>query len=139
MKLTQSQRQAIEYAGRNLQLIACAGSGKTEVVARRVARLLTKSGGDRLEPRNIVAFTFTNKAATELKERIVRRTAEAADDDTLGMADMYVGTIHGFCQDLLQSEVPEFLKYEALDEIRQKLYVNRNSRKTGLTTSSKLN
>lgn len=139
MKLTQSQRQAIEYAGRNLQLIACAGSGKTEVVARRVARLLTKSGGDRLEPRNIVAFTFTNKAATELKERIVRRTAEAADDDTLGMADMYVGTIHGFCQDLLQSEVPEFLKYEALDEIRQKLYVNRKSRRTGLTTSSRLN
>ena len=138
MKLTQSQRQAIEYAGRNLQLIACAGSGKTEVVARRVAHLLTKRGDDNLKPRNIVAFTFTNKAAAELKERIVRRTVEVAGGDTLGMADMYVGTIHGFCQELLQSEIPEFLKYEVLDETRQKLYVNRNSRKTGLTTSSKL-
>ena len=42
MKLTKAQNQAVNYSGRNLQLIACAGSGKTEVVARRVAYLLTK-------------------------------------------------------------------------------------------------
>ena len=139
MNLTASQEQAVMYSGRNLQLIACAGSGKTEVVARHVAHLLTKEDAGRLEPRNIVAFTFTEKAAAELKERILRRTNEAAGGDITGMAEMYVGTIHGFCQGLLQKEVPKYLKYEVLDEIRQTLYVNRKSRLTGLTTSTTVN
>ena len=52
---------------------------------------------------------------------------------------MYVGTIHGFCQNLLQTEVPDFLKYEVLEEIRQRLYIARNSNITGFTTSSRLN
>ena len=76
MELTKAQRRAVEHAGRNLQLIACAGSGKTEVVARRVVRLLTPGRDDSLEPRNIVAFTFTDKAAAELKERIITRARE---------------------------------------------------------------
>ena len=139
MKLTKSQRQAIEHNSRgNLQLIACAGSGKTEVVAQRVAHLLTKQGMGRLRPRNIVAFTFTNKAAAELKERITQRVNEASDGAINGMAEMYVGTIHGFCQELLQNEVPEYLSYEVLEAVRQNLYVNRNSAKTGLTTSKRL-
>src|SRR5438445_3364509 len=70
MKFTASQEKAIGFANANIQLIACAGSGKTEVVARRVVHLL-QSGGGALAPRNIIAFTFTDKAAAELKERIV--------------------------------------------------------------------
>jgi superfamily I DNA/RNA helicase len=76
VKLTDSQRKAIEHDGRNLQLIACAGSGKTEVVARRVVYLLSPGKGAGLAPRNIIAFTFTDKAAAELKERIVTRTRQ---------------------------------------------------------------
>ena len=133
MNLTKKQLQAIKYSGKNLQLIACAGSGKTEVVAQRVAHLLTRRRA-RLEPRNIVAFTFTNKAAAELKERISLRTKEARGDQSLtGMADMYVGTIHGFCQELLKADVPKYLKYEPLEAVRQKLYIDRNCRQTGLT------
>ena len=128
MNLTKAQERAVKYSGRNLQLIACAGSGKTEVVARRVAHLLTKRGRNRLEPRNIVAFTFTNKAAAELKERIVQRT-----NDVTGLADMYVGTIHGFCLELLQNEVPKYLKYEVLKPVQRVLYVNYKSMETGLT------
>ena len=139
MNLTKAQGRAVKYGGRNLQLIACAGSGKTEVVAQRVTHLLTKRGGARLEPRNIVSFTFTNKAAAELKERIVQRTRDKVGDDLTAMAEMYVGTIHGFCQELLQNEVPEYLKYEVLEPIRQQLYVNRKSSKTGLTSSTSLN
>ena len=139
MKLTVAQQQAVNYSGRNLQLIACAGSGKTEVVAQRIAHLLTKSEPGRLEPRNIVAFTFTNKAAAELKDRIVQRTKEAAGCEVTGMAEMFVGTIHGFCQELLQSEVPQYLKYEVLEAIRQRIYVDRYSDLTGLTTTSALN
>ena len=139
MNLTKAQKQAVNYSGRNLQLIACAGSGKTEVVAQRVAHLLTKQGEGRLEPRNIVAFTFTEKAAAELKERIMRRMREATSDSITGMVEMYVGTIHGFCKELLQNEVPEYLKYEVLEPIRRTLYVNRKSKMTGLTTSKKIN
>ena len=139
MILTKAQTHAIKHRGRNLQLIACAGSGKTEVVSRRVAYLLTKPGKQRLEPRNIVAFTFTEKAAAELKARIISRTHDAVDTPIIGMAEMYVGTIHGFCQELLQQEVPEYLKYEVLDATRQQLYINRKSKKTGLTQVKKLN
>lgn len=118
MNLTKAQERAVKYSGRNLQLIACAGSGKTEVVARRVAHLLTKRGKNRLEPRNIIAFTFTNKAAAELKERIIQRTNDVASSDSTGLADMYVGTIHGFCLELFQNEVPKYLKYEVLRPIQ---------------------
>ena len=139
MNLTRRQQQAVKYSGKNLQLIACAGSGKTEVVAQRVAHLLTRSRA-RLQPQNIAAFTFTNKAAAELKERILSRTREAFEGKSVtGMANMYVGTIHGFCQELLKVEVPKYLKYEPLDTIRQKLYVDRNCKQTGLTLSQTIN
>ena len=137
MNLTESQLRAIEHDGRNLQLIACAGSGKTEVVARRVVHLLTPETVDSLRPENIVAFTFTDKAAAELKERTVTRTREALGEIT-GMAEMFVGTIHAFCLELLKSESPKHLRYEVLNEVQQGLFVDRNSRKSGLTTSTDL-
>ena len=137
MQLTQSQRDAIHHSGTNLQIIACAGSGKTEVVARRVVQLLTPGQTDSLQPQNIVAFTFTEKAAAELKERIVVRTKESLGD-ILGMADMFVGTIHSFCLGLLQQEVPEYLKYEVLNEVQQRLFIDRYSKRGGFTTSALL-
>lgn len=137
MNLTEAQRLAVEHDGRNLQLIACAGSGKTEVVARRVARLLTPGRPESMQPSNIVAFTFTDKAAAELKERIVTRTREALGE-IHGMADMFVGTIHAFCLELLRDEAPEYLKYEVLNEVQQALFVDRHSRGSGLTTSTDL-
>ncbi len=70
MHLTESQREAIEHGDGHLQLIACAGSGKTEVVARRIARLLDPAAPDPIHPRAVVAFTVTDKAAAELKERV---------------------------------------------------------------------
>lgn len=137
MQLTPSQKAAIEHPGRNLQIIACAGSGKTEVVARRVVHLLTPGRPDSLSPGNIVAFTFTKKAAAELKDRIIARTKESLGEIP-GMADMFVGTIHGFCLDLLQQEVPEYLKYSVLNDVQQFLFIDRSSKKAGLTSSSDL-
>jgi len=99
--------------------------------------LLTPGRPGSLEPRNIVAFTFTEKAAAELKERIVTRTREALGE-LHGMADLFVGTIHAFCLDLLRAEAPEYLKYEVLNEVQQALFVDRHSRKSGLTVSTDL-
>ena len=133
MKFTKSQTEAIQHRAENLQLIACAGSGKTEVVARRVAHLL-KNG---MTPANIIAFTFTEKAAAELKERIVTRCREELGEIN-GLAEMYVGTIHAFCLDLLKSGVPEYLKYGVLNEVQQTLLIDRNNKQSGLTASTDL-
>jgi len=138
MHLTSSQQWAIAHDGQNLQLIACAGSGKTEVVARRVVHLLQPNSKGSLKPGNIVAFTFTEKAAAELKERIVTRTRQALGEIN-GLAEMFVGTIHAFCLELLKSEVPAYLKYEVLNEVQQALFVDRHSKQSGLTTSTDLN
>jgi superfamily I DNA/RNA helicase len=63
-----AQEAAIGCLDRPLQIIACAGSGKTQVISQRIARILAQDG---VEPRNIVAFTFTDKAAAELKDRVL--------------------------------------------------------------------
>ena len=75
---TRAQDAAIRTIDHNLQIIACAGSGKTEVVAQRVVELLREKGPEGILPANIVAFTFTEKAAAELKDRIVRSVTELA-------------------------------------------------------------
>ena len=106
MQFTADQSRAISHTRGNLQLIACAGSGKTEVIARRVVQLLSPGGSETLVPRNILAFTFTEKAAAELKERIVTRTREELGDIP-GMAEMFVGTIYAFCRELLKGESPQ--------------------------------
>lgn len=138
MKFTDDQVRAIEHRTGHLQLIACAGSGKTEVVARRVANLLDPEASPRVTPANIIAFTFTDKAAAELKQRIIERVREAHGDMS-GLAEMFVGTIHGFCLDLLKAEVPAYMKYEVLNEVQQGLLVDRNSRQSGLTATLDLN
>jgi DNA helicase-2/ATP-dependent DNA helicase PcrA len=138
MNLTDAQRKAVIHSTGNLQLIACAGSGKTEVVARFVANLLNPTTEPKIVPANIIAFTFTEKAAAELKERIVTRCWED-NGDLPGLAELYVGTIHAFCLDLLKSEVPRFLKFEILNEIQQALFVDRHSTQSGLTTTTDLN
>lgn len=102
-----------------------------------MVHLLTPGRTDSLAPRNIVAFTFTDKAAAELKERIVTRTREALGEVT-GLAEMFVGTIHAFCLELLKSEAPQYLKYEVLNEVQQGLFVERHSKQSGLVTSTDL-
>jgi len=137
MKFTKRQLEAIAHQHSNLQIIACAGSGKTEVVARRIASLLKNGVKTGLSPRNVVAFTFTDKAAAELKDRILARCQEELGK-VPGVAEMFVGTIHSFCLDLLMTEVSKYLKYDVLNEVQQSLFVDRHSRKSGLTTSTDL-
>lgn len=103
-----------------------------------MVRLLSPGTGVQISPANIVAFTFTEKAAAELKDRINTRTREEIGEIS-GMAEMFVGTIHAFCLELLKTEIPRFLKYEVLNEVQQSLFVDRNSRKSGLTQSTTLN
>ena len=100
--------------------MACPGSGKTEAVSRRVARLIKKG----VPPANIVAFTFTRKAAEELKLRI-RRVLEDECPDRSDFGDMYVGTIDSFCLYMLKELKPEYRSFEVLDSARRTAFVDR--------------
>src|SRR6266536_616229 len=94
---TRAQAEAIACLDEPLQIIACAGSGKTQVVSQRIARILSRPG---VLPRNLIAFTFTEKAAAELKERI-HTVLEEEGISTQGIAEMYIGTMHGYTLDLV--------------------------------------
>ncbi|MDO8144521.1 ATP-dependent DNA helicase [Isoptericola sp. 178] len=128
---TPAQVQAIASQDRPLQIIACAGSGKTQVISQRIAELLRRPD---VAPANIVAFTFTEKAAAELKERVLGIVG-ADGGDTTGLAEMFIGTMHAFCLDLLQTYVPETFKFSVLTEITQRLLIDRNSKRSGLTVT----
>ncbi len=125
VKLTHAQQEAIDEVERNLQIIACAGSGKTEVIAQRIANIL-RSKSD-IKPENIVAFTFTEKAAESLRYRI-----EKAADMQLSEGDMYIGTIHGFCYQILQQSTEQFREYRVLDSVKNHLFVDRYYKHCGM-------
>ncbi len=129
MKLTNSQLEAIETIDNNLQIIACAGSGKTETISRRIVNIVEKKG---VSPSSIVAFTFTEKAAAELKHRVLNRFKEKFDNIN-GLAEMYIGTTHGWCLQFLQDNLPGYQKYSVLTDVKQKLMIDRAPRKTGLS------
>lgn len=126
---TPKQIAAIECIDRPLQVIACAGSGKTQVISQRIARILGLPG---VAPRNVVAFTFTEKAAAELKDRVLT-VVEAEHGRLPGLAEMYIGTMHGYALDLVQRLVPETFKYAVLTDVTARMLVDRNSKKSGLT------
>src|SRR5262245_55544873 len=127
---TRAQGDAIACLDQPLQIIACAGSGKTQVISQRIAAILAQPA---VKPRNVIAFTFTDKAAAELKERVLS-IVERELDDVTGLAEMYIGTMHGYCLDLLQRLVPEKFKFSVLTEITAQLFVDRYSAKSGLTS-----
>jgi DNA helicase II / ATP-dependent DNA helicase PcrA len=91
--LTPAQRQAVTHVDGPLLVLAAAGSGKTRVITRRVAYMLGKGIGGA----NILALTFTNKAAGEMKERI---------EALVPKSGVWVGTFHGLCARLLRTYAP---------------------------------
>lgn len=127
--LSMSQKAAVECIEDDIEIIACAGAGKTRVVTRRIINILKSK--PEISPENIVAFTFTKKAAEELKSRIYE-LGQKELGNTTGFAKMYIGTIHGFCLKMLQENIPEYQKYTVLDEIHTKLFVDRYYSESGM-------
>jgi DNA helicase-2/ATP-dependent DNA helicase PcrA len=122
--LTVPQQNAVSSSARRLVVVAGAGSGKTEVMARRVAWWVAVGNVPR---ESIVAFTFTEAAAEELKFRIRRQLQRiAADPNEVALGGMYIGTIHGFCLKMLRELDPdEFHNYDVLDESSRLALVQR--------------
>lgn len=129
-RLSSEQKAVIAHRGGDLQVIACAGSGKTESISRRIAGLI---GRDGVEPASIVAFTFTERAAAQMKERITKRVAEVKGKDFLDrLGPMFVGTIHSYCFRILQDHVPKYGNYDVLDDHRHVGLLSREFHGLGL-------
>ncbi|MEN3360716.1 MAG: ATP-dependent helicase UvrD/PcrA, partial [Mycobacteriales bacterium] len=92
--LNPAQREAVTHAGAPLLIVAGAGSGKTRVLTYRVAYLLAHRGA---QPGEVLAITFTNKAAGEMKERVAALVGPRAKA-------MWVSTFHSMCVRILRAE-----------------------------------
>ena len=120
---------AVRHRGTHMQIIAAAGSGKTEVVSQRVVDLLA----DGVPARRIVAFTFTERAAEELKNRVTRRVEERLGRSALDLlGGLFVGTIHAYCFRLLQQHVPRFETYDVLDDNQLTAFLTREANRLSI-------
>lgn len=92
--LNPQQQQAVEHSGSPLLIVAGAGSGKTAVLTRRIAYLMRIRG---VQPGQILAITFTNKAAAEMRERVAHLVGPIANR-------MWVSTFHSTCVRILREQ-----------------------------------
>lgn len=125
-KLNDKQREAAEYIGGPLLILAGAGSGKTRVLTYKIAYLLEQ---EIVKPWQILAITFTNKAAKEMKQRV---------NDLIGDVgnDIWLGTFHSVCVRILKREInligygtdfnifDELDKEKVIKEVMKKLNVD---------------
>jgi DNA helicase-2/ATP-dependent DNA helicase PcrA len=112
--LNPQQAAAVVHAGSPLLVVAGAGSGKTRVLTRRIAYLLGERG---VAPFEVLAITFTNKAAAEMKERVADLVGDRA-------RSMWVSTFHSACVRILRQEAAKlgysnsFTIYDSSDSLR---------------------
>ncbi len=111
--LNDRQREAVLHTDGPLLILAGAGSGKTKVVTHKIAYLIEEKG---IFPGNILAITFTNKAANEMKERVAKLLSTNVDT-------MWMGTYHSICVRILRRDIDKigynrsFTIYDRDDQI----------------------
>src|SRR5687767_12966517 len=112
-KLNPEQQEAVLHRDGPLLILAGAGSGKTRVITYRIAHLI---GGGHAEPGQVLAVTFTNKAAQEMRERVEALIGDAAQG-------VWLSTFHALCARLLRREAPkiglsrDFVIYDSSDQV----------------------
>jgi len=120
--LNDQQRRAVQHAGSPLLVVAGAGSGKTRVLTRRIGYLLAERD---VHPGQIMAITFTNKAAAEMRERVVELVGRRANA-------MWVSTFHSMCVRVLRRDATtlgmksSFSVYDSDDTRRLVTLVSRD-------------
>lgn len=111
--LNYEQREAVEKTEGPVLILAGAGSGKTKVLTTRIAHLIKNKN---ISPFNILAITFTNKAANEMRERVESLLEEANDE-------MWISTFHSCCVRILRKDINKigynrsFVIYDSSDQL----------------------
>ena len=135
--LNDKQQEAVEYMAGPLLILAGAGSGKTRVLTYKIAYLLEK---EIVKPWQILAITFTNKAAKEMKERIEALVGQVSND-------MWLGTFHSVCVRILKREIEllgytrdfnifdEIDKEKVIKEVMKKINIDEKVYPVGLIKS----
>lgn len=109
-ELNERQREAATQIEGPVLIIAGAGSGKTKTITARIANMISNG----INPRNILAVTFTNKAAGEMKERIAKQISKIGG---IQNSTPFVGTFHSFCVRFLREELnSNFAIYDTDDQ-----------------------
>ena len=116
--LIPEQRAAATDPAAEVLCLACAGSGKSRTLAYRIAWLLDQGA----DPKSIVAFTFTEKAASSIKLRVAE-ALEATGKNPTALGAMYIGTIHAYCHHLLGTMDARYRQFDVLDDNRLTLYL----------------
>jgi len=125
IRLDQQQLEAVKHDKGPLLIIAGAGTGKTTVITRRINRLIVEKN---ISPSNVLALTFTEKAAFEMQERV----------DILlpyGYSNLWIDTFHSFCDRILRNEVHTIgldPNYKVISEAESILLLQQNIFNLGL-------
>lgn len=117
--LNKSQLQAIQHKKGPLLIIAGAGTGKTTVITERIKYLITKG---KVKPEEILALTFTEKAASEMEERVDIIMP-------LGYGDLWISTFHSFCDRVLREsgfEIGISPDYKLMTQSQSVDFIKRN-------------
>src|SRR5579864_6032974 len=127
LKLNDAQRRAITHGEGPLLVIAGAGTGKTRVITERIRQLLDSDPS--LSGENILGLTFTDKAAWEMKSRVMKSAGERAEG-------IWLSTFHSFCLErILRASKPEI---QAIEEIDHQILLRRNLAELGLVIFRRL-
>ena len=129
--LTPSQRRAATDDAKEVLVIACAGSGKSRMLAYRIAWLIARG----TKPESIVAFTFTNSAAESIQQRVATALAQVGHPAT-ELGKIHIGTIHSFCVDLLGRVDARYRQFDVLDENGLNLFLISRYAELGLQAFS---
>ena len=124
-KLNSEQREAVEYINGPLLVLAGAGSGKTRVLTHRICYMIHEKG---ISPWNILAITFTNKAAREMLDRVEKLVGTDAND-------MWVRTFHSACVRILRRDIDRLgydTRFNIIDTDDQKSLVKECLKELGL-------
>ncbi|KAB8144511.1 ATP-dependent helicase [Chloroflexia bacterium SDU3-3] len=125
--LTDEQYLAAKDTSREILCLACAGSGKSRTLSFRIARLIAEGA----LPSDIVAFTFTEKAAESIKRQVAKALEISGLPSTI-LGAMYIGTIHSYCHKILGDMDARYRQFDILDDNRLILYLISRYPKLGI-------
>ena len=118
-KLNAQQKKAVQFKEGPLLIVAGAGTGKTTVITERINYLITEK---KINPEEILALTFTEKAAAEMEERVDKALP-------LGYFDLWISTFHSFAQRILEEhglEIGLTTDFKLVDQTESWLLIRNN-------------